>query len=152
MFAIVAILAVAASQMQSLGYFAGAWTCSGVFPQSGKAISSRMTFGSDLKGLSLVKHHDDDLPFDYHAVELWTYSAADKRFEAAAVDPYSGVREFISDGFAGERLVWASAPWMQPAQSFVYRKIDQGNFVVDYHVHSKAGDIVVDTLHCVRDG
>ncbi len=144
------VAATPAPPVTSLTYFTGAWSCAGEFPRSGKKISSHMTFSLDSGGFSLVKHHDDDPPNGYHAIELWGYSETNKRYEAALQDPYSGVREFVSNGFDGDTLAWTSASWLQPVQSFVYHRNDPQHFTVDYHVATKTGDVVVDTLLCTR--
>lgn len=137
-----------------MAYFIGDWVCSGVFPSTGKTISSKMSFRYDLDKKAIVKHHDDTSPPAlYHAVELWVFSASDKRFNAAIVDNFGGVRDFTSPGWDGDTLVWSSQPSVQPPQQFVYKKTPSNGFSVDWRVSRDGKTYVVgDTLTCVNPG
>jgi hypothetical protein len=134
-------------------YFIGSWTCNGVFPSTGQPIASKITFTTDLNGASIVKHHDDTSPPAlYHSVEMWAYSPADKRFNAAIVDNFGGVRDFTSPGWNGNRFVWTSAPSVQPLQQFAYERSSENVFTLDWRVSRDGSTYVVgDTFTCTRD-
>ncbi|GAA0708324.1 hypothetical protein [Dokdonella soli] len=132
-------------------YFLGVWRCDGVFPASGKTISSSMRFEWDLASHSLLKHHDDKPPALYHAVELWSSKANSNQFNAAIVDNFGGVRAFGSPGWQGDSLTWTGAPAVQPRQQFVYTKLGNDRFRVDWQVAKNDQPFVVgDTLTCER--
>jgi hypothetical protein len=141
------------SPMRALDYFQGSWHCEGVFPASGKTIASRMRYTSDLRGAALIKHHDDiSPPALYHAVESWGYDARAMRFNAGILDNFGSVRRFHSAGWQHETLTWDSAAEVQPAQRFVYTRLDEDHYRVDWLVdrHGK-GLVVGDTLTCGRE-
>jgi hypothetical protein len=139
--------------MRSLDYFQGSWLCEGVFPANGKTIASRMRYTSDLDGAALIKHHDDlSPPALYHAVESWGYDARVKRFNAGILDNFGGVRRFGSAGWQHDTLAWDSAAEVQPAQRFVYTRLDEDRYRVDWQVDRQGkGFVVGDTLTCVRE-
>lgn len=137
--------------IESLKYFEGAWTCSGVFPASGKTIASTMRYESDLKGSALIKHHDDTQPDLYHAIEAWGYDAQAKRFNATVLDNFGGARRFSSEGWNGNEMSWASAADVTPIQRFVYDRLDNQRYRVDWMVAKGDNNFVVgDTLTCQR--
>lgn len=146
------VSAAGESPMRTLDYFKGAWACSGVFPASGKTIASRMTYADDLQGAALVKHHDDTSPqAHYHAIEAWAYEARGKRFNAAIVDSFGGARRFGSPGWRNDTLTWESAAEVQPAQRFVYVRLDERHYRVDWEINRDDKAFVVgDTLTCTR--
>jgi hypothetical protein len=110
-----------------------------------------MAFATDLDGKAIVKHHDDTSPPAlYHAVEVWAYSATDKRFNAAIVDNFGGVRDFQSPGWSGDDFVWTSAPSVKPLQQFAYERRSPTSFTVDWRVSRNGAYVVGDTLTCVR--
>ncbi len=138
--------------LEPMSFLVGSWNCEGVFPSSGKTISSRMTFNRDLEGMALVKHHDDtSQPAAYHAIELWGYNSAVKQFSAAIQDNFGGVREFTSPGWAGDALIWTSAASVKPPQQFAYKKISNDAYSVDWRVSPDGTTYIVgDTLNCKR--
>lgn len=138
--------------MELLSYFAGPWTCNGVFRASGKTIASTMRFESDLQGKVLLKYHDDTSPPAlYHAIEVWTYDAKANAYNAAVVDNFGGVRDFTSPGWAGSNLVWTSGPSVKRLQQFAYTKVGSDTFTVDWRVSRDGKHYVVgDTLTCKR--
>src|SRR5258708_506639 len=69
-------------ELEPLGYFAGHWTCKGVFPSTGKEIASDLVARVDLDGAWLVLRHDDAPPNRYHATELWGFDPQTKQFVA----------------------------------------------------------------------
>jgi len=141
----------APAPMRSLDYFVGNWVCSGVFPSSGKTIASTMRYASDLQGTALLKHHDDTAPGIYRAVEAWGYDDQAKRFNATIMDNFGGARCFSADGWKRDVLTWSSAADVTPTQRFVYTRIDQQRFRVDWDVSKNGADFVVgDTLTCNR--
>lgn len=138
--------------MQTLDYFQGAWRCDGVFPASGKAIASHMRYEFDMQGAALVKHHDDTLPnARYHAIETWGFDAKAGRYNAAILDSFGGVRRFGSAGWQQNALAWDSASEVRPAQRFVYTRLDQNRYRVDWEIDRGKGLVVGDTLTCVRE-
>ncbi|MEO6912636.1 MAG: hypothetical protein ABI182_01270 [Candidatus Baltobacteraceae bacterium] len=140
------------AHLGTMMFLTGSWRCDGVFPASGKTISSTMTFGLDMGGAALVKHHDDtSSQASYHAIELWAYDTAEKRFSAAVQDNSGGVREFTSPGWVGSTLVWTSASSVKPLQQFAYKKRTMDVFSVDWRVSRDGSNYVVgDTLNCKR--
>ena len=140
----------APSPMQAMQPLLGSWHCAGVFPASGKRISSSIRFDAELGGAGVLKHHDDIAPNTYRAVEAWTYDAKGKQFNAAIVDNFGGARRFGSTGWDGDTLTWTSAPEVQPAQKFVYVRAADGTLRVDWQVLRNGGFAVGDTLTCKR--
>jgi hypothetical protein len=137
--------------IRSLDYFIGDWTCSGMFPSNGKAIASTMRYASDLQGNALLKHHDDTAPGIYRAIEAWGYDDQAKRFNATIMDNFGGARRFSSDGWKQDVLTWSSAADVTPVQRFVYTRLDQQRYRVDWDVSNNGTDFVVgDTLTCKR--
>lgn len=128
----------------------GRWTCHGVFPASGKTIDSIVRFDLDMDGGALVKHHDDTSPPAlYHALETWGYDARNGRYNASILDSSGGMRLFLSNGWKDGRLVWRSAPDVQPAQRFTYRREAHG-LRIDWERERQGVFVIGDTLHCSR--
>lgn len=138
--------------MRSLDYFVGDWSCAGVFPASGKSIASQMRYQHDLQGAALLKHHDDTLPpARYHAIEVWGYDNKAQRFNATILDNFGGARRFHSTGWSKDEWAWVSEAEVQPAQRFVYVRLDEQHYRVDWQVARNGTDFVVgDTLTCKR--
>jgi hypothetical protein len=142
--------ATSSKGIATMDYFIGTWDCAGDFPSSGKAIASTIRFDRDLAVKGIVKHHDDRPPSIYHATELWVYQSAAATFNGAIADNFGGVREFQSTGWQGDQLTWQSTG-VKPAQRFVYRRIDDRTFRLDWDVSPKGAQYVVgDTLTCKR--
>lgn len=143
--------ATEAPPMQTLGYFQGAWHCDGRFPASGRTIASNMRYAFEMDGAALVKHHDDISPgAHYHAIETWGFDAKAGRYNAAILDSFGGVRRFASAGWQRDTLAWDSAPEVQPAQRFVYSRLGQDRYRVDWEIDRGKGLVVGDTLTCER--
>ncbi|WP_201314717.1 hypothetical protein [Dyella sp. EPa41] len=131
----------------------GEWTCHGVFPASGKTIDSTVRFAFDLDGKALVKHHDDtSSPALYHALEAWGFDARNQRYNATILDSFGGARLFSSAGWKDDRLVWASAPDVKPAQRFTYVREGHEGLRIDWEVARDGAFAIGDTLHCSRRG
>jgi hypothetical protein len=137
--------------MQSLSYFVDHWMCVGVFSASGKTITSTMRFDKDLQGRALLKHHDDTMPDLYHAIEIWGYDAQAKRFNATVLDNFGGARRFSSEGWKRNELVWSPAIDVTPVQSFIYTRLDERRYRIDWVVaNANHGFAIDDTLTCKR--
>ena len=137
--------------MRSLDYFVGNWSCSGVFPSSGKTIASTTRYDKDLQDTALLKHHDDTAPGLYRAVEAWGYDAQAMRFNATIMDNFGSARRFSSDGWKQDVLTWSSAADVTPAQRFVYTRLDGRHYRVDWVESNNGTDFEVgDTLTCNR--
>ncbi len=150
-FATTASATPADQPFQSFADLLGHWTCSGVFPASGKTMTSELRFDSDLGGKAMLKHHDDTSPPSlYHAVEAWGYDAKSGRYNATILDNFGGARMFSSEGWTKDGLVWTSAPEVQPAQRFIYVRQGQERLRVDWEVERKGAWVVGDTLTCER--
>ena len=153
--AIIPTLALSASATSSQGmsamdYFTGTWDCAGQFPSSGKAIASTIRFDRDASVKTIIKHHDDRPPSGYHAMELWVYQPGSGAFSAAIADNFGGLREFHSAGWRGDELTWQGIG-VEPAQRFVYRRISDSAFRLDWDVSKDGTQYVVgDTLTCKR--
>jgi hypothetical protein len=138
--------------MRALDYFQGSWHCEGVFPASGRHIASRMRYARDLQGAALVKHHDDIAPASYRAIEAWGYDAKGGRYEAAILDSSGSARRFASLGWQRDALAWDSAAEVVPAQRFVYVRLDEQHYRVDWEISPEGkGFVVGDTLTCTRE-
>lgn len=138
--------------MRALDYFQGNWRCEGVFPASGRQIASHMRYAHDLQGAALVKHHDDMAPGRYRAIEAWGYDANGGRYQATILDNSGGARRFASVGWHHDTLAWDSAPEVVPAQRFVYVRLDERRYRVDWEINRQAkGFVVGDTLTCTRE-
>lgn len=141
----------AAGGIGELAFFLGSWQCAGSFPATGKTISSVVRFESDLGGAAIVKHHDDNPPNDYRAIESWNYDASDKRFNAAVADNFGGVRTFVSDGWRDNALTWTIANGAKPIQQFVYTRISDNSMRIDWQLSKDGTSYVVgDTLTCTK--
>jgi hypothetical protein len=149
---VASVSAADTAPMRALDYFQGAWQCNGVFSASGKTIASRMRYAPDLQGTALVKHHDDiSPPALYHAIEIWGYDAKARRYHAAVLDNFGGLRRFASSGWQHDTLAWDSAPEIGPAQRFVYVRLDARRYRVDWQIDRGKGLVVGDTLTCTRE-
>jgi hypothetical protein len=140
--------------LEPLGYFAGHWSCQGVFPSNGKQIASEIAFAPDLEGAWLAVKHDDLPPNRYHAFEMWGFDAGAKQFIAFIFDNFGGARKFTASGWSDNALIWnGETPNTTPAvlERFVFRRIDSGQFVVNYEVKkASAGWVIGDTLTCKK--
>src|SRR5580700_10909415 len=97
--------AAAAPVSDVFKYFAGDWHCDGVFPASGRRISSRVHYDWDARTGGLIVRHDDEPPFDYHSLEMWAPpTKADA--QNMIVDAHSGARLFTAKGWSGQTLTW----------------------------------------------
>jgi len=104
-------------------------------------------YDSDLRGDARLKHHADNAPNSYLAVEAWGYDGQAKRFNATVLDNFGGARRFGSQGWVQDQLAWVSASEVQPAQRFVYTRLDERRYRVDWQVSRADGGFVVgDTL------
>jgi hypothetical protein len=145
--------AALADSLQPLDFFQGRWSCQGEFPRTGKHISSEERFAPDLVGRWLVMRHDDHPPFGFHALEMWGYDTAQKRFVDYAFDNVPEVREYVSLGWVGSQLTWTLPGQSGKADRFVFMRQSQAQYQVDYSITlgGKAW-ILVDTLTCRRQG
>lgn len=132
-----------------LAWFAGTWHCAGKFESNGNPIEAHLRFDWNETALVLVKHHDDQPPNSYHAVELW--GAARTGLTAAIVDAYSGTRVFTSAGWTNESLTWTRTMDAKPIERFVYVRDSEDRMRLDWAT-SKDGLAfkLGDTLSCER--
>jgi hypothetical protein len=137
--------------MHDMRYFVGHWDCAGRFPSSGRKIASTMRFRMDLDGRALVKHHADKPPAGYQAIEAWAYDARDHRFQATVLDNGGGARTMLSEGWHGDTLVWTVRSPKKPTQQFVYVRLDDSHFRLDWMIARHGNALAVgDTLACRR--
>ena len=147
-----AVHAAPGSAGRPFDFFLGRWDCAGPFA-SGKPIASHMRYASDLAGQALVKHHDDVPPGSYRAIESWSLAPQAGTFAMAVLDNFGGARRFTSDGWHGRSLTWLGDSQVQPAQRFVYTRLDDRRYRVDWESARDGKAFVVgDTLTCVRQG
>ena len=141
-----------AAELQPLAFFEGRWHCAGKFVQSGKPIHSDEMFAPDLDGRWLAMRHDDQPPFPFHALEMWDYDKTAKQFTAYIFDNFSGIRHFVSPGWAGEGLTWTNAAAMHGATDrFVFEKRDDAGYQVTYYLTRDGKKwSPVDSLRCRR--
>jgi hypothetical protein len=130
-------------------YFAGRWACSGEFSSNHKPISSALSFFFDGRTGALLKHHDDNPPNAYHAMELWA-AGKENTYDAMIAVP-SGVRYFHATGWSGDTWVWTNASDAKPVDRFAYTRLDEATMRVDWSVSKDGVRFVVgDTLTCKR--
>jgi hypothetical protein len=138
-----------ASPSDALLFFDGTWHCDGVFPGSGRKISSNLSFKWLAKTGAVLKQHDDEPPNGYHAVELWVASKGG--FQALIGDSFGGSRFFSSTGWVGESLTWDGDSDPAHREKFVYVKGGFDTMRIDWMVSKNAAAFVVgDTLTCSR--
>jgi len=132
--------------------FVGRWNCSGHFA-SGKAIASHMEYAADLGGNALLKHHVDRPPASYRAVESWSQVPHAGRYAMVVLDSFGGARRFTSAGWRGPVLTWQGDAQVQPAQRFVYTRLDDRTYRIDWELARNGKRFMMgDTLTCVRQG
>jgi hypothetical protein len=83
-------------ELEPLAYFGGRWTCTGVFPSTGKAIASDIVARAGLEGAWLVLRHDDAPPNRFHATELWGFEPNGRQFVAYIFDNFGGAKIHFS--------------------------------------------------------
>jgi hypothetical protein len=141
-------------QVESFSPFTGKWSCQGIFPKSGKHITSQIVFATDLEGAWLTVRQDDMPPDRFHALELWGFDSGAKNFVAYIYDNFGGVRKFTSAGLANDQLIWkGESTKAEPSitERFVFNLKDATQFVVDYEVQRGSADWVIgDTLTCKK--
>jgi hypothetical protein len=141
------------SAIAGLQYFSGTWDCKGVFPSSGKAIESRLTFAPEIEGAWLSLHHDDLPPNKFHALELWGWDAKSSAFTATIFDNFGGARRFSSKGWEDQTFIWnGDIPpnATSPSERFVFRKDSASQFTVNWEVNRDSSWKVGDTLTCTH--
>lgn len=142
LFLLAVILCLPASVLEAeppagaFAYFVGSWHCDGVFPASGKTLSSNIRFEFDEASGALLKHHDDVAPGMYHALEMWG-PVRSGGFASTVFDPYSGVRQFNSQGSDGDAVVWTRGGTVG-GERFAYTRLTQEKMRIDWSV-SKDG-------------
>lgn len=133
-------------------FFLGRWDCAGHFA-SGKPVASHMRYATDLAGKALLKHHDDVPPGGYRAIESWSREPHADAYAMVVLDNFGGARRFTSEGWHGQTLTWLGDAQVQPAQRFVYTRLDDRRYRVDWDVARDGKAFVTgDTLTCVRQG
>ena len=138
-----------ATEPASLAWFAGSWHCAGKFESNGKPIEARLRFDWDDAAKALVKHHDDEPPNAFHAVELW--GAAGTQLASTIVDAYSGTRVFSSDGWTQGSLTWTRMVDARPVERFTYVRESQDRMRVDWSTSRDGLRFRLgDTLSCER--
>jgi hypothetical protein len=144
------VFAAAPPPSQALRYFDGTWHCGGVFPSTGRKISSKLTFVWYAQTGSILKQHDDEQPNEYHAVELW--AASNKGgLQNMIADAFGGVRFFSSTGWSGEALTWINDSDPARKEQFAYTKLNRDTMRVDWMISKNDAPFVVgDTLTCTR--
>jgi hypothetical protein len=140
--------------MESLAEFEGRWSCHGSFPASGKQIDSEIVFTPELEGAWLQVRHDDLLPNQFHAIELWGLDSGRKQFVALIFDNFGGMRKFTSTGWISDTLIWIGEPSTTApftTQRFVFSRPSPTQFTVNWEVKKGSADWRLgDTLTCRR--
>jgi hypothetical protein len=141
-------------ELEPLAYFAGHWTCKGVFPASGKQIASDIVARVGVDGAWLVLGHDDAPPNRFHAMELWGFDPSRKQFVAYIFDNFGGARKFTSPGWADTQWIWSGEPGTSdPAngERFVFTRGSDRELTVSYEVkRGSTGWTIGDQLTCQR--
>jgi hypothetical protein len=144
------VFAAAPPTSEALRYFDGSWHCDGVFPSNGRKISSKLTFVWYAQTGSILKQHDDEVPNEYHAIELW--AASNKGgFKNMIADSFGGIRHFSSTGWAADALTWVNDSDPAGKEQFAYTKLNPDTMRVDWMISKNGAPFVIgDTLTCSR--
>lgn len=146
-----AITHAQSAAMSPFAYFVGDWSCSGEFVSSHKPISSAVRFVFDDRTGALVKHHDDNPPNQFHAIELWA-GGKGNIYDATIADSFGGVRHFHSPGWTGDEWVWSAADDDKTVERFSYLQLDPATMRIDWSVAKDGINFTVgDTLTCKRE-
>jgi hypothetical protein len=140
-------------ELEPLAYFGGRWTCTGVFPSTGKEIASDIVARVGLEGAWLVLQHDDAPPNRFHATELWGFEPESKQFVAYIFDNFGGARKFTSPGWAGTQWIWSgeSKPGPATSERFVFTRVSAKALTTSYEVKRGTAEWAVgDKLTCAR--
>jgi hypothetical protein len=138
-------------ELQPLAYFAGHWTCSGVFPSTGKEIASDLVARVDLDGAWLMLRHDDAPPNRFHAAELWGFAPESNEFVAYIFDNFGGARKFTSPGWADTQWIWSGEPGPATSERFVFTRVSATALTTSYEVKRGSADWAIgDKLTCKR--
>lgn len=128
---------------------AGQWHCEGVFVSNGKVISSNIDVTWDEITGTLIVHHDDVAPFQYHVVELWT--AGKTGLQARLADSTGGVRDFTAPGWVNKTLTWQGVATTPYDERFVYTLVGPATLRADWQVSKDGASYRTgDTLTCKK--
>ena len=135
---------------QDLQYFEGSWHCNGVFPASGRKISSNLKFTWYPVTGAVLKQHDDEPPNGYHALELWV-PAGKGGLQNMIGDSFGGARLYISSGWVNDSMTWLDNNQRNQKEEFVYTRIDSDTLRIDWMIAKNGGPFILgDTLTCAR--
>jgi len=140
------------SQISELRWFVGHWNCEGKFA-SGKSISANASFEATLDDHWILFRHDDNPPFNYHALSEWGWSDKSQQFVSLIQDSGGGARAFYSSGWTGAKLRWeggAFNPDQAHSERFEFSKLDNDAFQVAYSYFKDGKWISVDASKCTR--
>lgn len=143
--------------IQSLAYFVGKWSCAGEFPASHKPISSHIVFAPDLDGSWLTLRWDDNLPNQFHALELWGFDKAARHIINSTYDNFGGMNTYQSAGWIADQLTWGprDLPANSPiaSEKYIFDRKSTKEFVYSWEIVRKPQSqwTVGDTLTCRRD-
>jgi hypothetical protein len=139
--------------IQSLSFFTGNWHCDGKFATSGKSISANLVFEPILNGKFLLFKHDDEPPFTYHAWSQWGWDNNAHQFISTVQDVTGGLRLFRSPGWVDKTLMWSGGNLPDSSdQQFVFQRIDDNSFRVNYSYKKSGSWLAVDSSLCTRAG
>ena len=151
-FAILTVLCATSSQgaaAAGLERFAGHWSCAGKFA-NGAPIAGELSMEIDSRSGALIVRHDDALPGEYHALEVWSANKKDAGFKASISDGFSGMRWFESTGWQGDALTWVRSDGTPGSEEFVYQFLRTGEMEVKWLVSRDGALKVGDTLSCTK--
>jgi hypothetical protein len=137
--------------LEPLAFFVGSWECAGEFTASKKPVAAHLGVSADLEGAWLSLRWDDRAPGQFHALELWGFDAAAKRFVNLIFDNFGGVRRFSSPGWGGSSLVWTAeaASGAVPGERFVFERKTDRQLTVTWQVRKLGADWTTgDQLTC----
>jgi hypothetical protein len=141
-------------ELAPLAYFGGHWTCTGVFPSTGKEIASDLVARVGLDGAWLVLRHDDAPPNRFHATELWGFDQKSQQFVAYIFDNFGGARKFTSPGWADIQWIWSgesSTSGPAASERFVFTRVSAEALTTSYEVKRGSADWAIgDKLTCKR--
>lgn len=146
-------------ELQPLSYFVGHWSCAGEFPASHKPISSRISISPDLDGSWVAFRWDDNLPNQFHALELWGFDKTEHHFTNSIYNNFGGVYLYNSAGWIGDELTWSprDLPPNSPIarEQYVIDRKSAKEFVISWEIvrNSKAQQqwTVGDRLTCRQE-
>jgi hypothetical protein len=114
-------------------FFVGHWAGKGQF-SNGTPIEADVLFRLDLDSSWLVYEHRDRAPNSYRANSMWGVDQSGQ-FVGYTFDNFHGHRQWMSNGWAGGKLILSGVTGMGAAvlfEHFIYERISPTQFKMTY--------------------